>query len=115
MSSAGTTPLVSVLMAVRNAARHLPEAIDSVLAQTLTDFEFVIVDDGSTDDTARIIEAYDDPRIVRVTNAGHPGLSAALNFGATQCRAPLLARMDGDDICPADAPGRAGRADASTA
>lgn len=86
-------------MPAYNAARFLRDAIDSVLAQTLADFECLIVDDGSTDETAAIAEeaARADPR-VRVAARAHQGLVAALNEGCELAAAPYIARLDADDI-----------------
>jgi glycosyltransferase involved in cell wall biosynthesis len=90
-------PEVSVLMTVYNGMPYLPGAVDSVLRQTLRDIEVVIVDDGSTDATARYLAGIEDPR-VRVFTQANAGTAAAANFGLTHCSAPLLARMDADDI-----------------
>jgi glycosyltransferase involved in cell wall biosynthesis len=93
-------PQVSVLLPCYNAAAALPEALDSLLAQTLADFEIVAVDDGSTDDTLRILEAYARlDRRLRIFAQPHQGILAALNAGLAACRAPLTARMDADDRC----------------
>lgn len=92
-------PEVTVLMAVHNAAPFLREAIDSVLCQTFKDFEFLIIDDGSTDATGEILAAYIDPRIRVVRLVKNSGLVAALNLGIDESRSELIARMDGDDIC----------------
>lgn len=93
-------PRVSVLMAVHNGQRYLGEAIESLLRQTLDDFELVIVDDASTDDTPRLLEslARGDRRIVLLRNDRNIGLAGALNRGLAVCRAPLVARADADDI-----------------
>lgn len=90
---------VTVLMPVFNVEKHLRAAVDSVLAQTFTDYEFLIIDDCSTDGTAEILASYDDPRIVRVRNPQNLGLVASLNRGFALSRGDLIARMDGDDIC----------------
>ena len=92
-------PAVSVLMPVYNGARFLAEAIDSIRGQTFADFEFVIVDDGSTDASPAILadHARMDPRI-RVVSQANAGIVAALNRGLAECRAPLVARMDADDV-----------------
>jgi glycosyltransferase involved in cell wall biosynthesis len=92
-------PKISVLMAVYNAAAYLREAIDSVLAQTYHDFEFVVVDDGSTDATPSILAGYADDRLRVLTLAGNNGHTTALNEGWRACRGTYIARMDGDDIC----------------
>lgn len=92
-------PRVSVLMPVRNGERFLAEAIDSVLAQTLTDLELIVVDDGSSDRSAEIAaEAVArDPR-VQLYSQEPLGLCAALNKAADVALAPLLARLDADDV-----------------
>lgn len=91
-------PAVSVLMPVRDAAATLPTAIRSLGRQALEDFEVVAVDDGSTDASGAILDAWAarDPR-VRVLHEPARGLPAALNQGLDACRAPLVARMDADD------------------
>jgi hypothetical protein len=91
------SPLVSVLMPVFNGQRYLEAALASILGQTLPDFEFVVVDDGSTDGTAQILKRCADPR-VRVHRIEHAGLIPALNVGVERCSAPFIARMDSDDI-----------------
>ncbi len=88
---------VTVLMPVYNAARHVREAIESVLAQTHRDFEFLIVDDGSTDQSAAIVAAYRDSRIRLIRSPRNEGLSAALNRGLAQAQGELIARQDADD------------------
>lgn len=92
-------PRVSVVMPVRNGAPYVARAIDSILAQTFTDFEFVIVDDGSTDSTPELLQRYQaaDSR-VRVDRREKAGLVASLNRGCGQARGAYLARMDADDI-----------------
>ena len=89
-------PSVSVIMAVRNGQRFLREAVESVLSQTWTRFEFVIVDDGSTDATAHILGTYRDDRILKI-NQRNLGLPAALNLGIGASHGSLIARMDADD------------------
>ena len=86
-------------MPVLNAAEYLREAMDSVLAQSLGDFELVVVDDGSTDATREILQEYRDPRIIFVQNEKTAGLSANLNRIMRIARGQYVARMDGDDIC----------------
>src|SRR3954468_5693657 len=92
-------PTVSVLLAVYNARRYLRQAIDSILAQTFTDFEFIIIDDGSTDDTLAILREYEkrDGRI-RLISRPNKGLTTTLNEGLALARGEFLARMDGDDV-----------------
>ena len=91
-------PSVSVLMAVYNGERHLASAIDSILAQTHRDFEFIIVDDGSTDRSADIVRRYTDPRIRLITLDQNAGLSPALNTGLQAVSSALVARQDADDL-----------------
>ncbi|WP_347160183.1 glycosyltransferase family 2 protein [Pontibacter chitinilyticus] len=93
-----TTPKVTVLMPVYNSARFLREAIDSILQQTFTDFEFLIIDDGSTDESIAIVQSYTDPRIRFLQNARNMGISPTLNKGIALAAAPYIARMDADDI-----------------
>ena len=91
-------PAITVLMPVFNAAKDLREAIDSILTQTERNFEFLIIDDGSTDSTAEILSTYTDPRIRRMQNPVNLGLVASLNIGISLARGTYLARMDADDI-----------------
>jgi glycosyltransferase involved in cell wall biosynthesis len=88
-------------MAVHNGGPYLRESIESILAQSFTDFEFVVVDDGSTDDSRATIDAVADPRL-RSINSRHAGLTAALNLGLAACRGALIARMDADDVADPD-------------
>jgi glycosyltransferase involved in cell wall biosynthesis len=89
---------VTVLMPVYNAGAYIAEAIDSVLKQTFTDFELLIVNDGSTDNTAEIIRSFSDARIV-VINQANKGIAAALNAGLSKAKSGYIARFDADDIC----------------
>ncbi len=91
-------PDVTVLMPVHNGERYLRQAIDSVFGQTYPDFEFVIVDDGSTDGTGEICRSYSDPRLRVVTLPQNRGLSEALNAGLAVVRTELVARLDADDL-----------------
>jgi glycosyltransferase involved in cell wall biosynthesis len=92
------SPLVSILMPVRNEERFLKSALASIRAQTFEQWELVVVDDGSVDGTAGILESFAaDPR-VKVLRNREKGLVAALNYGFRECRAPFVARMDGDDV-----------------
>lgn len=96
-------PRVSVLLPIYNAQETIRQAVGSLTRQTYTDFEIIAVDDGSTDDSAGILDdlAKDDSRI-RVLRLPHAGLVPALNAGITECRGDLIARMDADDICHPD-------------
>ncbi len=92
---------MTVLMPAYNAGGYIAEAIQSVLEQSFPDFELVIVDDGSTDETAEIIRSFNDSRIVLVSQK-NTGIGGALNHGLKLARAPLIARFDADDICYPD-------------
>ena len=98
--TSSTSPAISVAMSVYNGQRFLAEAIDSVLTQSFADFEFLILDDGSTDSTRAIITSYAaiDSRIRPICRENR-GLVASLNELIAEARAPLIARMDADDIC----------------
>jgi glycosyltransferase involved in cell wall biosynthesis len=88
---------VTVLMPVYNAMPFLPMAIESVLAQTFSAFELLIVDDGSTDGTCEYLDSLRDDRI-RILKRTHEGLGATLNAGLGLCNTEYIARMDGDDV-----------------
>lgn len=90
-------PKVSVIMPTYNADRYLREAIDSILNQTFTDFEFLIIDDNSEDKTREIVESYSDKRI-RLIEGPCRGISAALNVGLKESKGEYVARMGADDI-----------------
>jgi hypothetical protein len=94
-----SSPAISVAMSVYNGERFLAPAIESILAQTFTDFEFLILNDGSKDNSAAIIDGYaaKDARI-RPIHRENKGLVASLNQLIDEAKAPLIARMDGDDI-----------------
>lgn len=92
------TPKASVLMAVYNGEKYVPEAINSILSQSFTDFEFIIVDDGSTDRSLQIINSHQDPRVKVVRNPQNLGLTRALNIGLDLARGEFIARMDSDDV-----------------
>ena len=95
-------PVISVLMPCYNSSRWLDEAIQSVLRQTFRNFEFIIVNDGSTDNSAEIISSYKkkDDRII-VIHKDNSGISDSLNIGIQQARGEWIARIDADDICEA--------------
>jgi len=95
-------PKFSVVMPVHNGDRFLKEAIDSILNQTFTNFEFIIIDDGSTDKSAEIINSYTDQRIRYYKNKENLGISKSLNVGIGLAEADYIARMDSDDICYTD-------------
>lgn len=91
-------PTISVLMSVYNCEKYLKEAIDSVLNQTFTDFEFLIVDDCSSDSSLEIIKSYQDPRIRIFENPTNSGLIKSLNLLIDKSKGKFLARLDSDDI-----------------
>jgi glycosyltransferase involved in cell wall biosynthesis len=91
-------PLITVLMPAYNAENYIQAAIQSVLDQSFQDFELVIVNDGSSDQTEKIILSFLDDRI-RLINQENMGVAAALNKGLDVSTAPYIARFDADDIC----------------
>ncbi|AWA29772.1 hypothetical protein HYN48_06600 [Flavobacterium magnum] len=91
-------PLISVLMPVYNCGQYVAEAVDSILNQTVIDFEFIIIDDASTDSTVEIIRQYSDPRITLVVKEANTGYTKSLNMGVSMARGQFIARMDGDDV-----------------
>ena len=98
-SSVSAAPRVSVLMPTYRQAHFIRRALDSLLAQTLVDWEALIVDDGSGDDTAEVVRPYlADPRIRYRRLAHNTGLGNALNEGMAQARASLLAYLPSDDV-----------------
>ena len=90
-------PKISVLMPTYNAEKYLKEAIESILNQTFTDFELLVIDDCSKDNTRNIVLSYNDKRI-RLIDGLQKGLAAALNFGIKIAKGVYVARMDADDI-----------------
>jgi glycosyltransferase involved in cell wall biosynthesis len=98
MTIMSNLPRVTVLMPVFNGAPYLAEAIRSILHQTFTDFEFLIIDDGSTDESVAVIHGFHDPRIHLVHNETNLGLVASLNKGLELAQGEYIARMDQDDI-----------------
>jgi glycosyltransferase involved in cell wall biosynthesis len=99
MTDCSQAPLISVLMSVHNGRHYLAEAVDSILAQTMRDFEFIIIDDGSSDGSTEDLRSYAarDPRI-RLSVQENSGLTKALNVGLKLSRGEFVARMDADDI-----------------
>lgn len=98
--SASVPPLLSVLMPVYNSEKYLAAAVQSILTQTFTDFELIVVDDGSTDTSPQILRkfAHADQR-VRLISRPNTGYVVALNEALALARGQLIARMDGDDVC----------------
>lgn len=93
-------PQISVVISAYNAEKYVREAIDSIINQSFTDFECIIVDDGSTDKTKEIIKSYEDKRIVFIEN--NHDFIASLNKGMKMAKGKYIARMDADDIMHPD-------------
>jgi glycosyltransferase involved in cell wall biosynthesis len=96
-----STPAISVVMPAFNSERYIAEAINSVIEQTESNFEFIIIDDGSTDRTSAIIKQFasNDSRIRPIFNRVNYGVATALNIGVENAKSEIIARMDADDIC----------------
>ena len=93
------SPTISVVLPAFNCEKYIGEAIQSVLQQTFHDFEFIIINDGSTDRTEEIIKSFSDNRIVYEKNERNSWLVYTLNKGVNMAKGKYIARMDGDDIC----------------
>jgi glycosyltransferase involved in cell wall biosynthesis len=91
-------PEITVLMSAYNTRKYIEDAVESVLNQTFDDFEFLIIDDGSTDGTLEYLKQLKDPRIRLIRHSRNRGLIACLNEGLDQARGKYIARMDSDDI-----------------
>ncbi|MFN8250041.1 MAG: glycosyltransferase family 2 protein [Ferruginibacter sp.] len=91
-------PVISVIMGVYNAETFLEEAIKSILNQSFRDFEFIIVNDASTDNSVAIINRFNDDRIRVINNESNIGLTRSLNKAIRQAHGEFIARMDADDI-----------------
>lgn len=91
-------PDVSVVMPVFNGAEYIREAIESLLGQTMTNFELIVVNDGSTDDSAAIVASYNDPRIRLIDRAVNLGLTITRNEGVSAARGEFIAMLDCDDV-----------------
>ena len=92
-----SAPTISVVLPVRNAATTVERAARSILASTLRELELIIIDDGSTDDTSKVIRQINDLRL-RLIRQEHSGVCAAANRGTAEAHAPVIARMDADDF-----------------
>jgi glycosyltransferase involved in cell wall biosynthesis len=92
-----TSPRVSVILSVHDGEAYLGQVVASVFQQAFTDFEFIVIDDGSTDRTPEILGSFRDPRIV-VISQPHEGLTVSLNRAIKWSRGELIARMDADDV-----------------
>jgi glycosyltransferase involved in cell wall biosynthesis len=92
-----SSPRISVIMSVYNAGKYVKEAVESILGQTFSDLEFIIVDDGSTDGSGKVLSAFRDPRI-RLVHQENRGLITSLNAGVEMARGEYIARQDADDV-----------------
>lgn len=94
-------PSISVLISVYNGEDYIKESLDSILAQSFSNFECIIVDDGSSDSSRQMITYFQkkDPRIMPFYNAQNLGLTKSLNIGLKKCTGKYIARMDADDVC----------------
>ncbi|WP_281847507.1 glycosyltransferase family 2 protein [Olleya namhaensis] len=92
------TPLITVLLPVYNVEKYIEEAIQSVLDQTFEDFEILVIDDCSTDNTLEIVETINDDRIKIIKKEANKGLIDSLNLGFSLAKGKYIARMDGDDV-----------------
>ncbi len=90
--------MVTVLMPVYNCELYIKDAVDSILNQTFSDFELLIIDDASTDETVSIIKGYSDSRIQLIVKSMNSGYTNSLNYGIKIAKGKYIARMDGDDI-----------------
>jgi glycosyltransferase involved in cell wall biosynthesis len=99
MSDADNPPIVSVIMSMRNSATTVGAAVRSVLMQTLRDWEMIVIDDGSSDQSGDVVEGFHDGRIRPVRESRSAGLAARLNQAVTLSTGEFIARMDADDVC----------------
>lgn len=97
-SSLSTSPKITVLMPVYNCELYVQTAVESILNQTFADFEFLIIDDASTDATVSILKKFDDSRIQLIQKPVNSGYTNSLNYGLQLAKGEYIARMDGDDI-----------------
>lgn len=96
--AAMSAPAISILLPAYNCSLYIAQTIDSLLGQTFTDFELLIINDGSTDGTEQVILSYKDTRIRYLKNEGNKGLVFTLNRGIQEAAGTYIARMDADDI-----------------
>ena len=90
-------PQISVLLSTYNDEKYIAQSIESILKQTFKDYEFIIVNDGSTDTTPQILASFSDDRI-KIYDKPNTGMADSWNFGITKCHGKWIARMDGDDV-----------------
>ena len=95
-------PLISVLMPVYNCSKYIYNSTISILNQTFSDFELIIIDDCSTDNTVDILKKFNDERIVLIVKQKNTGITNSLNYALDIAKGKYLARMDGDDISNID-------------
>src|SRR3954447_2265523 len=93
-----SAPLVSVGMPVFNVEKTILEAVESIRCQTFTDWELLVIDNGSTDGTRELLAGISDPRVRVITHDENVGLGQRLNEAVAQARGEYFARLDGDDI-----------------
>ena len=91
--------LVSIIMSMRNSGATVGAAVRSVLRQTLPDWELIVIDDGSSDQSGAIVEGFHDERIRLVRESSSAGLAARLNQAVALAKGEFIARMDADDVC----------------
>lgn len=96
------TPIISVIMSVYNEQKYIKEAIESILNQTISNIEIIVIDDCSSDSTVSIIQGIKDKRIRLYQNEENKGLTKNLNYALTLTNGKFIARMDGDDISEVD-------------
>lgn len=96
--SLSLNPTVSIILPCYNADKYLQECLDSIFAQTFTDFELILIDDGSVDDTKSIIKSNIDPRLIYISNRKNSGIVSSLNKGIKLAKGRYIARMDSDDV-----------------
>ena len=89
-----TKPEISVIMAAFNAEKYVKSAVDSILSQTFDNFEFIIVDDGSQDETAKVLQSITDDRVRILSNTKNMGLAKSLNKAIAESRGRYVARQD---------------------
>jgi len=90
---------ISVVMPAYNAGKYIREAVNSVLNQTFSGFELIIINDGSTDNTQEVISSFTDPRIILINHEVNKGIASALNTGLLHAKSEYIARFDADDLC----------------
>jgi glycosyltransferase involved in cell wall biosynthesis len=99
MSTSAAQPLVSIIMSMRNSASTVGVAVRSVLMQTLRDFELIVIDNGSSDDSFAIVASFSDSRVRLIREERTSYFAVRLNQAVALCRGEFVARMDSDDIC----------------